>query len=314
MNVTAARVHDYDKPLVVEEAPLRESTADDVLVRLAFAGINPVDRYNAQGRLNSDGPLPRTIGSEASGWVDGSPVVVTGAGIGVNSDGTYATAMVAPKRAVTPIDGDIDMKKAACLGVAGLTAWKVVHDTAHVNSDDRVLVLGAGGGVGLPIVSIASRIGAEVWGQVGHEEKAHAVSEAGAKNVVVVDATALAGAVQDLKPTVVIDPLGGAFTSAVLNTMETHGRVVIYGTSAGADAYLNLQALYRSGLKILGYAGLQLTEDERRHGVEQSIQALSDGRLDIFIEKTLPLSQVNDAFEELRNREVTGKIVLDLSN
>jgi len=83
--VKAARLHHHGDPLAVDEVSLPAPAPGEVRVELAFAGVNPVDSYVAAGRVAADGPLPRTVGSEASGHLDGRPVLVTGAGLGSTS-------------------------------------------------------------------------------------------------------------------------------------------------------------------------------------------------------------------------------------
>jgi NADPH2:quinone reductase len=197
------------------------------------------------------------------------------------------------------------------MGVAGLTAWNVVN-LAGVAEGDRVLVLGASGGVGLPVVGLAASTGAAVWGQTSSEDKAEAVRARGAERVVVTDAAGLADSIRDFRPTVVIDPLGDGFTAAALLAMEPRGRVVLFGTSAGAEATLQLRELYRNGLSVFGYAGLRLTNEERRKGLEAAIDALASGRLRIPIGQVWPLEGVNRALESLANRTVTGKAILQV--
>jgi NADPH2:quinone reductase len=310
--VKAARLHEHGGPLRVEDVELPEPQDGEVRVELAFAGVNPVDSYAAQGRVAGDGPLPRTLGGEASGHVDGRRVLVTGAGLGSTRNGVWASAANVPVTAVVPVPDGVGLREAAAMGVAGLTAWDTLH-RAGVQPGDRVLVLGASGGVGLPTVSLAVAMGATVWGQTGSHGKSEAVRRQGAHHVVVADASGLAGAVGEWAPTVVIDGLGGGFTAAALPVMSPHGRLVLFGTSAGSTSTLELRTLYRNGLQVLGYAGLRLSDDERRAGLREALAALADGRMRIPIDRILTLEQVNEAFQLLSDRAVTGKIVLDLS-
>ncbi|HVM67486.1 MAG TPA: zinc-binding alcohol dehydrogenase family protein [Acidimicrobiales bacterium] len=283
----------------------------EVLVELMFGGVNPVDRYGIEGRVAPDGPLPRTVGAEASGYANGSPVLACGAGLGTARDGVWAEQAVVPAGAVVPLPPRADMRAASAMGIAGLTAWNVVH-LAAVAPGDRVLVLGAAGGVGLPTVSLASSLRATVWGQTADPDKAEAVRGQGAAHIVVGGARDLAEAIGDFRPTVAIDPLGGEFTAAALGAMAVGGRYVLFGTSAGATATLQLQQLYRNGIHLLGYGGLRLTDEQRRAGLTGALAALADGRLRIVVGRTVPLADVNAAVEATRDRSVTGKVLLDL--
>lgn len=309
---SAARLHEHGTPLRVEDVDLPDPGNGEVLVDLSFGGVNPVDRYGAQGKVAPDGPLPRTMGGEASGHVDGRPVLVAGAGLGAKRDGVWATQAVVPQSAVVPLPDGVDLRDAAAMGVAGLTAWNVLHEAA-VGDGDRVLVLGASGGVGQVVVSLAASMGARVVGQTSSADKADAVRRQGAHGVVVADADGLADAVGGQSPTVVVDPLGGAFTDAGLQLLEPRGRLVLFGTSADAVGQVHLQNLYRKSLTVLGYGGLILTEQERREGLELALQALAEGRMRIAVDRVLPLAEVEQAFSLLADRAVTGKVLLDLS-
>ena len=75
----------------------------------------------------------------------------------------------------------VELREAAAMGIAGLTAWEVAHEVGRVSAEDRVLVLGASGGVGHMIVSLAGAAGATVWGQTGSPEKAADDRRAGSR-------------------------------------------------------------------------------------------------------------------------------------
>src|SRR5579862_2550554 len=87
----AARLVEHGKPLRIEEVDLAHPGPDEVVVELAYAGVNPVDLYSALGQVARDAPVPRTLGREASGEVDGRAVVVFGHGLGMTRDGLWAT-------------------------------------------------------------------------------------------------------------------------------------------------------------------------------------------------------------------------------
>jgi NADPH:quinone reductase len=165
MIVRAVRLHEHGEPLKIETVELREPREGEVGVDLAFAGVNPIDRYTAEGSVAPEGPLPRTLGFEAAGVLDGRPVVVHGEELGTARDGVWAQAAVVPREAVTDVPEGVDLREAAAIGVVGVTAWNVVHDDGQVGGADRVLVLGASGGVGSAIVSLAHAAGATVWGR-----------------------------------------------------------------------------------------------------------------------------------------------------
>jgi NADPH2:quinone reductase len=311
--VRAARVHQHGEPLVVEDVELPEPGEDEVRVALEFGGVNPIDRSIAEGRVSPDGRLPRTLGGEAAGRADGRPVLVAGEGLGTARDGVWAQAAVVPRAAVLPLPEGVQPRDAAAMGIAGLTALNCVRELAEVTAEDRVLVLGASGGVGSMIVTLARAAGATVWGQTGSPDKAAAIAEQGAERVVVTGPEQLADQVAGFAPTVAFDPLGGDFTAPLVELLAARGRLVSFGVSAGAQVTFNMQSVYRKMLSLLGYGGMQLTGEERRRGLQAALHALGDGSIRVRIDEVLPLDQVNDAFTRLVQRRVQGKLLLDLS-
>ncbi|MDQ6608174.1 MAG: zinc-binding alcohol dehydrogenase family protein [Actinomycetota bacterium] len=310
----AARLHAPGEPLVIETVELDPPGEDEVVAQLDFAGVNPIDRYIAEGRVAPDAPLPRTLGGEAAGTVAGRAVLLAGEGLGTARDGVWAQAAVVPAAAVIELPDGVEARAAAAMGIAGLTAWNVVRDLAHLRAEDRVLVLGASGGVGSLILSLAHAAGATVWGQTGSEAKAGLITEQGADRVVISGPDGLSDAVAELKPTVAFDPLGGEYLAPVVAAIEPRGRIVSFGTSAGPEVTFNLQTLYRKMASLLGYGGMQLGREERRSGLEAALEALRDGRLRVPVDEVLALERVNEAFERLVARQVKGKLVLALGD
>ncbi|HET9105540.1 MAG TPA: zinc-binding alcohol dehydrogenase family protein [Solirubrobacteraceae bacterium] len=310
--VHAARLHEHGAPLVVEEVQLTDPGPDEVRVRLQFAGVNPIDRYIALGRVAPDAPLPRTLGGEAAGTLDRAPVLVAGEGLGSARDGLWATEANVPRPAVVPIPDGIAPRAAAAMGIAGLTACQCVRELARIGPQDRVLVLGASGGVGSMIVSLARAAGATVWGQTGSGAKAAQIRELGAAEVLVGGPQALGQRLADWQPTVALDPLGGEFVAPVIAALAPRGRLVSYGVSAGAEVTFDMQQLYRKMITVFGYGGMQLTREERRPGLEAALTALGAGELEVRVDSVLPLTDVNEAFARLTERRVQGKLLLGL--
>jgi NADPH:quinone reductase len=310
----AARLHAPGKPLVVEEVDLPAPGDDDVVVDMAFGGVNPVDRYMAEGRMAPSGPLPRTLGMEGVGRVadDGRPVLLQGRGVAATRDGVWAERVVVPRAALTDIPAGVDLAEASAMGVAGTTAWRTATEQARVTADDRVVVLGASGGVGSILVSICCSLGARVWGQTGNPDKAAFVTGLGAEEAVTAGAGEMAAAVAPLVPTVVFDGLGDGFSAAAVEALSPFGRLVSFGVSAGPMAEINMQSLYRKGLTVHGYGGLIAPEERLAAGKTAALNALAEGRLRVAVGQVLPLERVNEAFAALVDRAVTGKIVLDL--
>jgi len=200
------------------------------------------------------------------------------------------------------------------MGIAGVTAWRAVTELAEVSKGDKVLVLGSSGGVGSVIVSAAHALGATVWGQTRAKEHEDWITDLGADRVVVSEAEDLKGSLHAFEPTVVFDPLGGAYTGAAVSSMAAHGRLIIFGTSVAPEGLVPLQELYRKGLTIRGYAGLLEPDAVLDEAKVHALDALSEGRLSIPIDAAFPLEKVNDAFDRLSDGARQGKVILDLSD
>lgn len=285
-----------------------------MVVEMARAGVNPVDRYQAVGRVGTEQPLPRTLGSEGAGYAgdDRRPVFLIRNAVARPGDGLWSTRVLARREKLIPLPAGIDLAVAASVGIAGVTAWRCVTELGEAGATDRVLVLGASGGVGSIAVSIAHHLGAEVVGQTGSDAKADFVKARGADRVVVCDATSLVSELGSFRPTLVLDPLGGAFTGAAVAALEGKGRLVLFGTSADAEGTIPLQTLYRNSDRIIGYGGLNEPEEAIAAAARDALAAIADGRMEIVVDAEWPLGQVNEALASLARRDVTGKLVLDL--
>lgn len=310
--VRAARLVDLGQPLQVQEVKLPAPGADEVRVELHYGGVNPIDRYTAEGRVNPDGRRPRTLGAEAAGELDGTPVLVAGEGLGAARDGVWAQAAIVPRAAVIELPEGVEPHAAAAMGIAGLTAINCVREVARVTAEDRVVVLGASGGVGSMIVSLARAAGATVWGQTGSAAKSAAITEDGADRVLVGGPEDIADDLVQFEPTVAFDPLGDGFVAPLVEAITPRGRIVSFGVSAGPEVTFNIQLLYRKAVSLLGYGGIIITREQRRPGLQAALEAVRSGELKVRIDSVLPLEDVNEAFQRLADRRARGKLLLDL--
>ena len=298
----AARVHEFGSPLRVEEVADPGVGDGEVVVRLTHAGVNPIDvrlRDGGAGRV----PLPFVPGCDGVGVAGAGPVVVYGAGLGLRRAGTYAEQVAVPTAAVVPVPAGVDPVQAAGLGLAGVTAWALVRS---VTPGDRVLVLGASGGVGSLAVQLAVAAGARVCAQTTSPGLALGAGE----EVVVCAADGLRDAVRAFDPTVVLDGLGGAYTGAAVRAVAQGGRIIVFGVSAGARGEIDYATLYRKAVTITGHASLALPEAEARDALSGCLDLVADGRVRVLVDEVLPLGAVNAAHRRLVERKTTGKLVL----
>ena len=156
----AARVHGYGGPDVIrlEDLPTPVPGPGEVLIRVAATSLNPTETALRSGRLAGFLPvtLPLTLGWDVAGTVDGEPVV------GMLDGGAAAELAVAPATALVPAPASAPLADAAALPLAGMTAWQAVTEHARITRGERVLVNGAGGGIGGFAVQLAKHAGAYV--------------------------------------------------------------------------------------------------------------------------------------------------------
>jgi len=309
--VRAVRVHAFGQGLQVDDVPEPEPGPDEDLFEVRFAGVNPIDVWLTEGTVaGGTQKLPLVPGVEAAGTIDDRAVLVHGAGLGIRRDGLYRERAAVPREAIIPLPDGLPLEKAAGLGVPGPTAWSLVHQVAKVTIEDRVLVLGASGGVGSLVVQLARAAGATVWGQTSSPDKAAFVQEAGAEKAVVAGAGDLAEAAKDLEATVVIDPLADGFTSAAVTLLQPFGRIALYGASAGPRTEFDLRTLYRKSIQLLTYSGTIEPEDRVHQATRGALDAAARGELRVFVDEILPLEQAGEAHRRIKARQVRGKLLL----
>ncbi|MGZ4772584.1 MAG: quinone oxidoreductase family protein [Ilumatobacteraceae bacterium] len=308
----AARLHSIGGTLQLDELPDPQAGPGEQLVDIAYASVNPLDVWITQGSVGAAAAhLPWTPGSEATGHVDGRPVLVRGGGLGVVRPGLYCSRIAVPDAWLLPLDSNADLAQVAAMPVAGITAFSALHGRAHVEPEDRVLVLGASGGVGAMAVQLAKAAGATVWGHTGSPAKAAGITANGADNVVVASAGALESAIESYQATVILDALGGPYTDAAIAGIANKGRLVVYGTSNDERVTINLRRLYRKGVTLLGYSGLVDSPEEQRESLDTLLSMMAAGALHVPIGEVLPLGAAADALARILDRGVEGKIVLD---
>ena len=276
--------------LVVEDAPRPEPGPTEVLVRVAAAGVNPVDWKVRTGGGFLEPPF--TVGWDVAGVVEELGMGVTWLAPGDRVLGMprfpkeaacYAEYVTSPSRQLTRIpDGWSDVE-AAALPLAGLTAWQALVDTAGVGEGSRVLVLGAAGGVGHFAVQIAKARGAWVAG-TSSVEKHGLLRELG------VDEPLDKNAPFEVEADVVFDTVGGDAALAA----PKGARVITVSASSVAP------------LRDAGFDAAGILVEPDRAGLEGLLAA----GVRPHVEATFPLEEAARAHELGQQGRTRGKIVL----
>ena len=307
----AARVHVFGQVLRIDDVPEPEPVPGEALLEVRLAAVNPVDVWMTEGTVAGGAQaLPFVPGVEGVGEADGRPVIAWGAGLGLIRDGVYRERANVPHEALVDIPAGLDPERVAGVCITGTTAWVITKDLAKVGPDDRVLILGASGGVGSLALQLAKAAGATVWGQTTSGDKAGFIEELGADRVAVSTAEELGQRAKELQPTAALDPLGDGFTPALIDVLQPFGRLVLYGASAGHRAELDLRQLYRKSIQLLTYSGTIESPVRTRAALEEVVGAINRGDLRMVVDEILPLEQAAEAHRRIKDRRVRGKLLL----
>src|SRR5580658_8149573 len=158
--------------LSIRDIPAPAPAAGEVLVQVKAAAINPSDVRIVQGKMHGT-TVPRTPGRDFSGIVQGGPKELTGKSVfgsggdlGFGRDGSHAEFLTVPVCAVLPLPHNASFEQGAGIGVAYMTAWAALVNSAGVRKGETVLITGTNGNVGSIATRIAHRLGARVLGTV----------------------------------------------------------------------------------------------------------------------------------------------------
>ncbi|MFD9225418.1 zinc-binding dehydrogenase [Streptomyces sp. NPDC060064] len=227
--------------------------------------------------------------------------------------GGYAEQAVASAAKLVPVPDGLGLQEAAALVHDGVTAGALLESTG-LGTGERVLILGASGGMGTLLVQLAKAAGAEVVGVARGERKTSLVRELGAD--VVVDATRddwVARARAALGPAgadVVLDGVGGALGLAAFALTADGGRFSAHGAPTGGFAPVDAAEAERRGIKLLGIGDVQLSDEEYVRLAAKALEDAAADRLRPVIGGTFPLTRAADAHAAIEARTLRGKVLL----
>lgn len=307
--MTAVQLREWGGPLELARIPRPQPLPTEVLVRIEAAGVNPVDVFTCRGlAYNRALDLPHVPGWDVSGVVEAVGYGVTrfrkgDAVFGMpwfpREGGAYAQYVTAPARHFAHKPAEVTHVEAAALPLAGLTAWQMLVEVAHVQAGMRVLVSGGSGGVGHLAVQMAKALGASVTA-TGRPEKHAFLRQLGADRVVDYTAAPVADQVSGMD--VVIELVGGDTCMAMLRTLRGGGLLV----SAQAAWAPGLQeAALAAGVRASWY----LVEPSGS-GLDAIATLVCEGRLKPYVEAVLPLNLAAEAHLRIAKRHTSGKLVL----
>ncbi len=294
----------------------------DVLVRVRAAGVDrgtwhlmtglPYAVRMAFGLRRPKFPVP---GRDVAGVVESVGDDVTGVAVGDEvmgtADGSFAELALVPEKRLAPKPAALSFEEAAVLPVSGLTALQAVRDAGRVREGDRVLVIGASGGVGTYAVQIAAAAGAEVTG-VASGAKADLVRSLGARRVI--DYTREEIDADDLRYDVIIDLAGLRPLRALRRSLTARGTLVIAG-GEGGDRWLGGTHRQLAAMTLSPFVGQRLTallSKENADDLAELGRLADQGRLRPLLERTFSLDEAAKAIDHVAAGHARGKVALTL--
>jgi NADPH2:quinone reductase len=307
--------------LVVEERPDLEAGPGQVVVDVRAAGVNYVDGLIAQGRYQMRPPTPFVPGGEIAGVVRAVGEGVSDVGVGervlaMTGFGGFADQVVLPAPAVVAIPETLSFGQAATFVQSYSTAWFTLARRAELAEGEWVLVLGAGGGVGLAAVDVAVALGAHVIAAASTEEKLRAALAMGAEASIDYEREDLKDRAREIAGggvDVVVDPVGGRHSEPALRATRRFGRFCVVGFASGPIASVPLNQVLLNNRTVIGVdwgAWAFSSGSGQRELLGELLTMAGQGRLHPTRPTERPLVDAAAVMTSLLDRSVTGKVVL----
>jgi NADPH2:quinone reductase len=306
--------------LKVADLPVPACGSDQLLVDLAFCGVNFIDIYQRQGIYPM--PSPYVPGLEGSGVVVevGSAVKGFSAGDKVawpSSLGSYSQVHAVNAASVVKVPEGVALDVACAAMLQGMTAHYLVASLYEVQSGDTALVHAAAGGVGQLLCQMITSRGATVIGTASTSEKAEIARQAGASHVIRYDTEDVASKAKELTNgigvDVVYDGVGLATFDGSLASLKRRGMMALFGGASGMVPAFDLQALSRMGSLFVTRPTLAdyiVGPGEMQWRADEIFTEHLAGKLKFAIGNTYALKDASAAHTDLAARKTTGKLLL----
>jgi NADPH:quinone reductase len=297
---------------------------EELLLRVDFAGLNPADLMQRDGRYPAPPGVPADIpGLEVAGTVVAHGERVYGLSVGdrvfgIVAGGGLAERVLLHERCAVRIPDALDDRAAAAVPEAFVAAHDALRGQARLCPGETVVIHGASGGVGTAAIQIGVLAGARVIAVVRSAEAATAVEQLGAEAVLDADfrdevlrLTGGAGA------DVILELVGAPHFPANLEALAVQGRIVVVGVGAGTDIQTNLLLLMQRRATIRGTVlrGRPLEEKAvaTRRFAREIVPALASGRVRPIIDSVFPAGDIVAALEHLASPGKRGKVLISFS-
>jgi NADPH2:quinone reductase len=313
----------------VGELPNPTPAAGEVVVDIKASDTNFPDILYIEGKYQRKPAFPFSPGLAGAGVISAVGEGVDPSQIGkrvlvLPSHGSYAERVVAPAGWCFPMPDDMPFETAAAFGLVYQSAYFALMDRARFSTGDRVLVLGATGGIGMAAVQLAIAMGAStVIAATRGAEGADFARRLGADAVIDSSMENLRDGLRDAVNAatdgqgvdIVIDPVGGDLATAAFRALAWRGRFVVVGFASGeipkfAGNYLLVKNVEVSGVQWTDYCARQL--DRVQAAQAQMFDLWSNGKLNPVISQTYELADFVKALGALSTAQARGKVILKI--
>lgn len=297
----------------------------EVLIRVGACGVGYVDALVALGRYQVKPPLPHTPGQEAGGWVEAVGQGVTGVAPGdrvmATVRGGFAEFALAPAATVVKIPARMSFAQAAGFRINYVTALHGLRDRAAIRPRERLLVLGAAGGVGSAAIQVGKLLGAEVIAAGSNAEKRGFAQGLDADAVLDTDPEGwrdrLKAACGGKGPDVIFDPVCGPLFEPAFRSLAWRGRHLVVGFVGGPIPALPANLTLMKGAALMGVDLRQFMLFEAELAAQHLAQLLAsvgEGRLAPPVGRRFALDEYAEALVFALSGEGLGKTVLEVAS
>jgi alcohol dehydrogenase len=327
MRVIALQKHGGIEQLKFDRWPKAAVTDDQALVEVRSCGLNYMDVFVMHGMPDLHTTMPRIPGGDVAGvvrgvgkdvpadWV-GKRVVLfprfPGGGVlGEHGNGGLCEFIAVDQRQLIEIPDGVDFDSAAALPIAYGTSHRMLFTRGHIKAGEKVLILGASGGVGVSCLQFAKMAGAEVFACTSTDEKGRKLKELGADHIINYAETpefskAVWTASGKKGVDVAVNFTGGDTWIQTQRCMAIGGRILTCGSTAGHMCEIDVRFLWHRETEIIG-SRAYVPDD-----IVACLDHVASGRLRPVIESVFPLQQAGDGIRLLEDRKIFGKVIIKL--
>ncbi|MBU2889720.1 NAD(P)H-quinone oxidoreductase [Celeribacter halophilus] len=302
--------------------PVPHPSADEIVIKLAYAGVNRPDALQRAGLYNPPPGASDLPGLEGTGEVVAVGAAVSDWNVGdqvcaLLPGGGYAEYVACPAAHALPVPKGMSMKEAACLPETFFTVWSNVFMRGGLQAGERFLVHGGSSGIGTTAIQLARAFGARVFATAGSDEKCKACTGLGAERAInyreedFVEVAKSEGGMN-----LILDMVGGSYIPRNIKALAMEGRLVNIAFLQGSKAEVNFAQIMLRRLTLTG-STLRPQSDEVKAGIGRALLTkvwplIEAGQVGPVLDSTYALEDAAQAHAHMESGAHIGKIVLEM--